>query len=162
MIHEISARHKQIARLLVGGHSQSDIARLLSLHKSTVSRVVRDSKVAQEVARLQQIADVNIAACVPGVSDTIQEGAVKGIEELLKILQDERTSPEILKLKAQVALELLGRAGYGEVKQLKVQQSSVSAHFTSEDIENIKRRAGTFTSSSHTVVQSETNAVTNV
>ena len=140
MSHEISARHKQIARLLVGGHSQSEIARLLSLHKSTVSRVVRDSKVAQEVSRLQQIADVNTAACVPGVSDTIQEGAVRGVEELMKILNDERTVPEILKLKANVALELLGRAGYGEVKQLNVQQTSLSAHFTSEDIERIKAR----------------------
>ena len=40
-------RHKQIARMLVGGNSQSEIARLLDIHKSTVSRLVRDPLVGQ-------------------------------------------------------------------------------------------------------------------
>ena len=141
MNEKISFRHKQIARLLVSGHSQSEIARLVSLHKSTISRVVRDPKVLQEVARLNEKAEANIGECVPGISESIQEGAVRGVEELMKILNDERTVLEILKLKANVALELLGRAGYGEVKQLNVQQTSLSAHFTSEDIERIKARA---------------------
>ena len=111
------------------------------MHKSTISRVVRDPKVLQEVVRLNEKADANLGECVPGISESIQEGAVRGVEELFKILDDQRTSPDILKLKANVALELLGRAGYGEVKQLSVQQSTLSAHFTSEDIERIKARA---------------------
>ena len=35
----------------------------------------------------------------------------------------------------------MNRAGYGAVKQVKVEQSSISAHFTVEEIEDIKRRA---------------------
>ena len=150
MNQEISSRYKQIARLLVSGHSQSEISRLLSLHKSTISRVVRDPKVLQEVSRLNEMAEANIGECVPGISEALQEGAVKGVEELLKILDDERSSPEMLKLKANVALELLGRAGYGEVKQLNVQQSSISAYYTSDDIERIKARAY-----EHVVVKTE-------
>ena len=38
-------------------------------------------------------------------------------------------------------MELLSRTGYGPIKQIKLEQSSVSTHFTSEDIDEIKRRA---------------------
>ena len=138
---ELSARHKQMARLLVGGHSQSEIGRLLEMHKSTVSRYVRDPLVVQEMKRLQEMADVNAAACVPGIPEKLQEGAHRGVEELIAILDDERTDSEILKLKQNAALELLSRTGYGPIKQIKLEQSSVSTHFTSEEIEDIKRRA---------------------
>ena len=138
---ELSARHKQMARLLVGGNSQSEIGRLLGMHKSTVSRYVRDPLVAQEMNRLQELADVNASACVPGIPEKLQEGAHRGVEELIAILDDERTDPEILKLKQNAALEILNRTGYGAIKQVRVEQSSVSAHFTSEDIDEIKRRA---------------------
>ena len=137
----LSARHKQMARLFVGGHSQSEIGRLLEMHKSTVSRYVRDPLVVQEMQRLQEMADVNAVACVPGIPEKIRDLALVGIEVLKEILLDERKTPEILKLKQNAALELMNRAGYGAVKQVKVEQSSVSAHFTAEEIEDIKRRA---------------------
>ena len=137
----LTPRHKQMARLLVGGHSQSKIAELLGMHKSTVSRYVRDPLVVQEVKRLQDLADVNASACVPGIPEKLHEGAHRGIEELISILDDERKDPEILKLKQNAALELLSRTGYGPIKQLKVEQMSVSTHFTAEEIEDIKRRA---------------------
>ncbi len=138
---ELSARHKQMARLLVGGHSQSEIGRLLNMHKSTVSRYVRDPLVVQEMKRLQEVADTNAVACVPGIPDKIKEAAQKGINVLLEILADERMTPEIQKIKLNAALEVLSRAGYGAVKQVQVDQRSVSTHFTSEDIDEIKRRA---------------------
>ena len=137
----LSARHKQMARLLVGGHSQSEIGRLLEMHKSTVSRYVRDPLVVQEMKRLQELADVNAVACVPGIPEKIREAAQRGIEVLMEILDDERKDPEIQKFKLNAALEVLNRAGYGSIKQLKIDQSSVSTHFTSEDIEEIKQRA---------------------
>ena len=48
------------------------------VHKSTVSRLVRDPLVLQEVRRLQDMADVHAAACVPGIPEKIREGAQKG------------------------------------------------------------------------------------
>ena len=47
----------------------------------------------------------------------------------------------MLKLKSNVASELLSRAGYGPVKQVKAEQAHMSAHLTAEEIEGIKRRA---------------------
>lgn len=140
MLKELAPRHQQIARLLVGGSSQSEIARLLKVHKSTVSRLVRDPIVVQEIRRLQEIADSNVGSCVPGISQEIQDGARKGIVVLKEILEDERDDPEILKLKANISLEFLARAGYAPVKQVMVQQASVSAHVTAEEIEEIKER----------------------
>jgi FixJ family two-component response regulator len=137
----LNARHKQLVRLLVGGHSQSDIARILQIHKSTVSRLVRDPLIVQEVSRVQDNADMAATACVPGVSAKLAEGALKGVQVLLDILADTRNDAFMLKLKANAATELLGRAGYGETRQVRVQQSSVSAHLTAEDIAALKRRA---------------------
>ncbi|MBC8177410.1 MAG: hypothetical protein H8E19_08390 [Deltaproteobacteria bacterium] len=138
---ELSARHKQMARLLVGGHSQSEIGRLLEMHKSTVSRYVHDPLIVQEMKRLQEMADVNAVACVPGIPEKIREAAQKGIEILKEILSDTRDTPEIQRLKLNAALEVLSRAGYGPVKQVKIDQSSVFTHFTPEDIDDLKRRA---------------------
>jgi len=44
-------------------------------------------------------------------------------------------------LSSNVAREVLSLAGYGPIKQVKIDQSSVSTHFTGEEIEDIKRRA---------------------
>lgn len=140
-IKSLSPKHQQLARLLVGGNSQAEIARILSLHKATVSRLAHDPLVASEVERLQTLADVNSTSCVPGIPEKISEGAYKGIEVLEAILNDERNDADILKLKANVALEMLARAGYGPIKQLNVQQSSINACLSKDDIELIKSRA---------------------
>jgi hypothetical protein len=137
----LSPKHQQLARLLVGGHSQAEIARILTLNKATVSRLVHDPIVAGEVKRLQEMADSNSTICVPGISEKISDGALRGIEVLESILKDERKHPDILKLQANVSLELLARAGYGAVKQVQIAQASISTCLTREDIEELKLRA---------------------
>ena len=136
----LSSRHQQLARLLVGGYSQAEISRTLSLHKSTVSRLVKQPLIAAEVKRLKEFADISTATSVPGMPDKISEGATRSIQVLMDILADERSEPAIMKVKALVAQDLLSRAGYGPVKQIDIRQESVSAHFTSEDIEGLKQR----------------------
>jgi len=138
---QLAPKHQQLARLLVGGHSQAEICRLLGMHKTTVSRLARDPLVAQEVKRLQKLADMNSAICVPGMTGKIAESAHKGMEVLETILADERSDPDIMKLKANVALELLSRAGFGPIKQLNVKQATMTTHFTLDSIEEIKQRA---------------------
>ena len=44
----LSNKHKQLARLLVQGHTQSEAARLIGLHKSTVCRLMREPLVINE------------------------------------------------------------------------------------------------------------------
>ena len=138
---KLSEKHFQLARLLVGGHSQSEAARMLGLHKSTVSRLVRDPLVIDKIKKLQEMADINAASCVPGIPDRLQNGAHRSVDALMDILDDERTDSDIMKIKANVALEILGRAGYGVFKQVKVESMSTNQYLTSEDIEEIKRRA---------------------
>jgi hypothetical protein len=47
----------------------------------------------------------------------------------------------MMKLKANVASELLSRAGYSPIKQVMLESASVS-YLTAEDIEEMKIRAG--------------------
>lgn len=137
----LTARHQQLARFLVGGYNQAEISRTLGLHKSTVSRLVKQPLVATEVNRLKELADINTTTSVPGMPDKISEGATRSIQVLMEILDDERKEPMILKVKALVAQDLLSRAGFGPVKQIDIRQETVSAHLTSTDIEGLKQRA---------------------
>jgi len=137
----LSPRHQQIARLLVGGYTQTKISKTMGLHKSTVSRLIRRPEVASEVKRLQEMADVNATTSVPGMPDKISEGAYKSIQVLMEILEDERTDPAMMKIKAVVAQDLLSRAGYGPIKQIDVRQEQVSSYFTREDLDELFRRA---------------------
>jgi hypothetical protein len=136
----MNPRHKRLAQLIVGGNSQSQCARVFGVDKSTVCRWMKEPSVGMEIMRLQEMADVNVVSTVPGMPEKLQEGAHKGIEVLMEILEDERTDPEIMKLKSHAAVEILDRAGYGAIKQVMVQQSSVSTHLTAEEIEEFKER----------------------
>ena len=84
--------------------------------------------------RLQEMADVNTTTSVPGMPDKLSEGAYRSIQVLMEILEDERTDPAMMRVKAMVAQDLLGRAGYGPVKQIDVRQQHISTHLTKEDI----------------------------
>lgn len=137
----LSPRDKQLARLIASGHSQVEAARLVSVHKSTVCRLMRDEAFLQEVQRLQAAADRDLATSLPGIPEKIREGAQEGADVLRQILADERNDAEMLRLKANVALELLSRAGYSPIKQVKVEQATISTHLTMEEIEEIKQRA---------------------
>jgi len=137
----LAPKHQQLARLLVAGNSQAEAARLLSMDKSTVSRLSRDPLVHQEIKRLQTFADSNVAVSAPGVPEKISEGAQRSIEVLLEILEDERTDHDILKLKANVSCEILNRAGFVAVKQMRVESASVSTFLTPEELDGMKNRA---------------------
>lgn len=136
----INPRHRRLAQLIVGGNSQSQCARILSVDKSTVSRWMKEPSVGTEIKRLQELADVNVVTSVPGIPEKLQEGAHKGIEALIEIIDDKRNDPEIMKLKSNAAVEILDRAGYGAIKQVKVEQASISTYLTAEEIEQFKER----------------------
>jgi phage terminase small subunit len=136
----INPRHKRLAQLIVGGYSQSQCAKLFDVDKSTISRWMKTPSVLAEIERLQDIADVNVVRSVPGMTEKLQEGAHKGIEALIEILEDKRNDPEIMRLKSNAAVEILDRAGYGPIKHVNVQQASISTHLTAEEIEEFKQR----------------------
>lgn len=102
---------------------------------------VSTSFIGAEIKRLKEIAETNIATCVPGMQEKLGNGAHKSIQVLMEILDDDRNDTDMLKIKAHVALDILSRAGFGPVKQINVQQTSLSAVFTSEDLKELKKRA---------------------
>ena len=93
-----------------------------------------------EIKRLQELADVNVVTSMPGMPEKLQEGAHRGIEVLIEILDDERNDPEIMRLRSNAAVEILDRAGYGPIKHVNIQQASISTHLTPEEIEEFKQR----------------------
>ena len=133
-------RHRRLAQLIVAGNSQSQCARIFDVDKSTVCRWMKEPSVGMEIKRLQEMADVNVVTSVPGIPEKLQEGAHKGIEALIEILEDKRNDPEIMRLKSNVAVEILDRTGYGPIKQVDVKQESISYQLTPEQLEAFKKR----------------------
>lgn len=68
-------------------------------------------------------------------------GGFFGVDVIIQILQDKRDDMEMMKLKANVVGELLNWSENGPVKQVKLEQASISTHLTAELIEEIKQRA---------------------
>ena len=136
----MNPRHKRLAQLIVAGNSQSQCARIFGVDKSTVCRWMKEPSVGMEIKRLQEMADVNVVTSVPGIPEKLQEGAHKRIEALIKILEDKRNDPDMMKLKSHVAVEILDRVGYGPIKQVQVEQAFVSYQLTREELEEFKKR----------------------
>ena len=136
----MNPRHRRLAQLIVSGNSQSQCAKIFDVDKSTVCRWMKEPSVGMEIKRLQEMADVNVVTSLPGIPEKLQEGAHKGIEALIEILEDKRSDPEIIKLKSNAAVEILDRAGYGPIKQVDVKQASVSYQLTPEELEAFKKR----------------------
>jgi hypothetical protein len=136
----MNPRHRRLSQLIVAGNSQSQCARIFDVDKSTVCRWMKEPSVGMEIKRLQEMADVNVVTSVPGIPEKLQEGAHKGIEALIEILEDKRNDPEIMKLKSHVAVEILDRTGYGPIKQVDVKQESVSYQLTPEEIKEFNKR----------------------
>ena len=136
----MNTRHRRLAQLIVGGNSQSQCARIFGVDKSTVCRWMKEPSVGMEIKRLQEMADINVVTSVPGMTEKLQEGAHKGIEALIEILEDKRNDPEIMRLKSNVAVEILDRTGYGSIKQVDVKQESISYQLTPEQLEAFKKR----------------------
>ena len=62
------------------------------------------------------------------------------IKALIEILEDKWNDPEIMRLKSNTAVEILDRAGYGPIKQVKVEQASISTQLTREELEAFRKR----------------------
>jgi len=142
----------------LAGNSQSQCARLFGVDKSTVCRWMKEPSVGMEIKRLQEMADVNVVTSVPGMTEKLQEGAHKGIEALIEILEDKRNDPEIMKLKSNAAMEILDRAGYGPIKQVDVKQESVSYQLTPEQLKAFTKRGIAAARESGVIIEGGDNA----
>jgi hypothetical protein len=126
--------HKEVARRLALGQKNVTIATAVGMTPMAISNI-KNSPVTQEyVANLQGVRNSDAV----DILANIREMAPRALKLLDDIIQgkDAEASPA---LKANVAKDILDRAGYSAVKNLNVR--SVHAIVSPADLEAIKKRA---------------------
>lgn len=124
-------RHKEIARRLVAGHRQIDIARDYDMTPGRMS-IICNSPVFKRyleslsVRREEKALDINTL---------IKEGAGVGAQLLVDIVSGLKEDASIA-LQAKAAMDLLDREGHGKVSTVR---QEVTHHLTSARIEELKR-----------------------
>lgn len=129
-------RYQEIARRIVIGQKNVEIANDMNVTPEMVSYVRNSDLVQARIDTLQTAADsetVNIAS-------RIKSMAPKALDILQAVL-DGRVDGEKIpaKLRAEHAEKLLDRAGYAPPREIKAHM--LHGHYTAEDIERIKKRA---------------------
>ena len=122
--------HKEIARRLLLGERQMDIARDMKLSQSWLSIVCCSPAFIKYLDGLR-------ARTESGISDVRKEitaGAVEGIKVLRSLLTSDN---EQIKLKA--ATDLLDRDGFGAVKRVE-QNVTGTVHLTADRLNELKAR----------------------
>ena len=131
-VQKIQQTHHEMIRLAALGLHQRDIAQITGRTPQNVHDVLSSPIVQRRLEMLQAQAD----GATIDVMEALQEDAVRSLE----LLQEVRDAPDApIKLRVQVACDLLSRAGYGRVQ--KVQAAVAHGFLTSEKIEEIKARA---------------------
>lgn len=120
--------HREILRRLVAGEKAADIARAMDVTPAMVS-YVRNSELGQEyLSELHEQADIEAI----DIQKRIQKHAPV-CQAMLETLMLHPETP--IKIRKDIAESQLDRAGFAPVKR------SMSAHVSSSDLEDIKRRA---------------------
>lgn len=130
---KIWEQHAEIIRRLLVGQKAANIAEDMGISRAMVS-YVRKSRIVQE--RLLELQAERDSKTID-MAKYIKEKAPEALRLLEKIIDGDIDAP--VGLRAREANNWLDRAGYSPVRNLNAQH--VVAHFTSEEIDDIKRRA---------------------
>jgi len=122
-------RQKEIARRLIAGHRQIDIARDYDMTPGRMSIICNSPVFKQYLASLctrreERAVDINAL---------IKKGAESGAQLLVNIVDG--TTPAHISLQAKAAMDLLDREGHGKVSTVR---QEVTHHLTSSRIEELK------------------------
>lgn len=136
-IAEMWDRHHEIARLIVLGHSNVEIAEKLGIGKDTVSNVRNSPVVQDKISLLRAARDCD---CVELSAEIAEMGpiALKRIREALEtgqVLGKEVNAATLLKEANNVIDRVEGKAVQ------RIESKNLNATLTLEDIESIKQRA---------------------
>lgn len=129
--------HHEIARLIVLGWKNTRIAEHLKCTPQQVSNVRNSPVVMEHIAILRGTRDADTI----DIAKDIKELAAPSLKLLRGIIEDGKFDSETapLIMRARESNNMLDRAGHGAPK--KVIGDFAVAHFTVEQIEEIKRRA---------------------
>jgi len=131
-ITEMSARHHEIARRLLLGQSNNDIARDLGIGHVNVSLVRNSPVVKEQLGFLSAKRDAKVMR----ISEQIAESLPMCVKYLKETIED----PEVTDhLKSRNAFGLLAAGGHGATKNVNVR--GVHAVLTPSDIQEIRAEA---------------------
>jgi predicted transcriptional regulator len=130
---KIWEQHEEIIRRLLVGQKASTIAEEMNVSRAMVS-YVRKSRVVQD--RLEELKAERDKISVD-TARYIKDQVPKALRLLEQIMDGDLDAP--VHLRAKEANNWLDRAGFAPVRTLNTQ--NVHAHFTAEEIDDIKRRA---------------------
>jgi len=129
---EMSEKHHEIARLLVLGIKNIDIAQQMGVSPEMVSNVKHSPVVREQIAFMSGAKD----AATVRVTEQIAEVLPKCVEFLASTIEDEDISTG---LRSKNAFGLMAVGGYGASKNINVK--GVHAVLTAADIQDIKNEA---------------------
>jgi len=122
--------HHEVVRLALIGMRQVDIAEHLGVSPVMVSYTLRSPIVREQLKNMSSARDIDAI----DISAEIRALAPKAVEVLEELMDNDLPN---IKLKA--AQDVLDRAGFAAVKTIKTE--NVHAHFTADEIMEIKGRA---------------------
>jgi len=122
--------HHEVCRLALIGMKQVDIANHLGVSPVMVSYTLRSPIVQRQLNQLKAVRDIDAI----DVSKEIQDLAPKAV----RVLEDMMDS-DLPNLKLKAATDILDRAGHAAVRTLRTE--NIHAHFSSDEIADIKKRA---------------------
>jgi len=132
-VSKIWEAHSEIIRRLLTGQKASAIAEEMNISGAMVS-YVRKSRVVQD--RLAELSAERDKISVD-TARYIKDQVPKALRLLEQIMDGDIDAP--VHLRAKEANNWLDRAGHSAIRQIATQ--NVHAHFSAEDIDEIKRRA---------------------
>lgn len=147
--------HHEITRRILLGQKNVNIAKSLNVSEVTVSYTRNSQVVKDKLAIMKGARDANTI----DLSKRIRENAPKALELLENIVEGEVKGPdgEVLRptlgMRAKEANAMLDRGGYAAVRTFRGEH--LVAHFTGEEIEEIKERARDVGVGSGVVVEAE-------
>jgi hypothetical protein len=135
-VSELWEVHHEIVRRLLLGQKNADIARDLGISRQMVS-YVRNSPVVRD--KLELMKGARDAETID-LAKRIRDNAPRALKLLEDIIEGEVDGNEVpLNMRRQEANMMMNRAGYSPVTNIK--GTVAHAHYTKDDIEDIKRRA---------------------
>lgn len=134
----LTDRHREMARRLVVGERQCDVAHAFGISQARMSDIARSPVFMDYMNQLHYRRDL----AAMDIARSVKQGASRGLELLLRILTEgtEENNKADLRTKTQVAQDLLDREGSApRLSRTQASQQTTNLHLTSEDIEELKR-----------------------
>lgn len=107
----IRPRHREMARRVVLGQTQIEIAKALGISQPRMSVIVNSPLFKIEIKRLEELRDAGVA----DIRQDLQEMAPGALETLERTMYQGKTE----KIKVQCAESILDRAGHGKINKVE-------------------------------------------